>query len=391
MLSPIEPAGPGRSCFHLIRVQMKTKTVFFSPKKTNSIVGITDAIQRVMDSQWFVLGKEVSAFEAEFANYLGVEHCASVGNGTDALELALRAVDVFAGDVVALAANAGFYASTAVRAVGAHPVFIDVEQDTMGMSPVHLEQVLRLNKAKAIVVTHLYGQMCNVSQLTRIAGLQNIPLIEDCAQAHGASLGGKRAGAFGTLGCFSFYPTKNLGALGDGGAVVSERADLIERVRQLRQYGWGAKYRVDLPSGRNSRLDEMQAAVLRVKLPHLNKWNEERREIALRYNNALSDLPIQCPSVAGEDYVAHLYVIRTAERDGLRAYLLRQNLCAEVHYPIPDYAQPVYRELGVKHALPQTDSACSNVLSLPCYPGFPEWQLDATIASVRAFYNGSSK
>ncbi|MBC7925708.1 MAG: DegT/DnrJ/EryC1/StrS family aminotransferase, partial [Bryobacteraceae bacterium] len=240
---------------------------------------VAAAVQRVLDHGWYVLGPELEAFENEFASYTGARFCIGVGNGTDALELALRATGVRPGSRVATIASAGMYATTAILACGAIPVWIDVQP---GTSHMNLEQLSTARPdLQAVVATHLYGQMEPMPEVLDAAG--SVPVIEDCAQAHGASLQGRQAGTWGIAGCFSFYPTKNLGAFGDGGAVITSDAEIAGTIRALRQYGWTAKYASSVQGGRNSRLDEMQAAVLRAKLPYLDRWNQRRREIAEAY------------------------------------------------------------------------------------------------------------
>lgn len=361
-----------------------TPIPLFSAQAANEGVDLAAAAKRVLDSHWYVLGTEVESFEKEFAHYIGTAHCAGVANGTDALELALRAVGVQAGDTVVTVANAGFYTSTALLAIGATPQFVDVDPHTGNMAPAALEQALR-HRPAAVVVTHLYGRMAPVTELCALAGAAAVPLIEDCAQAHGAALQGRRAGSFGQLGCFSFYPTKNLGAVGDGGAVVTNEPVLNGRIRQLRQYGWAGKYRVEAGGGRNSRLDELQAAVLRAKLPRLDAWNEQRRDIARRYDAAFADLPLQCPGVVSSEYVAHLYVARTARRDALRAFLASRNIATEIHYPVPDHRQTVLAGSGGP-SLPATELLAEQIVTLPCFPGLPEEAVERVIAAVREFF-----
>lgn len=302
----------------------------FSARSANSSTDFLTPINRVLKSHWYILGDETAAFERDFADYCGVTNCVSVANGTDALELGLRALDVKTGEVVLLTANAGFYGSSAVRSLGAIPHYIDVDSTNLTMSTELLREALRA-KPKAIIVTHLYGQLADIEKVVEAALEEGVAVIEDCAQAHGAKRNGKQAGSFGTIGCFSFYPTKNLGALGDGGAIVTNRPSLATQIKQLRQYGWGTKYHIELVGGRNSRLDELQAAILREKLPYLNACNVARREIAKQYNEAFSDLPLLCPSSLDEDYVAHLYVIQVGNREAFRDYLKRLGITTDVH------------------------------------------------------------
>jgi dTDP-4-amino-4,6-dideoxygalactose transaminase len=319
---------------------------------------LASAINRVLASGWYILGRECAAFEDEFAAYCGVPHCVSVANGTDALEIALRALGIGPGDSVATVANAGGYSTTAIRAAGAEPLYIDIDPATMNMSTLDL--LARLTpKVRAVIATHLYGRMADLNAILAVTSHAGLPLIEDCAQAHGASLGGRKAGSWGSLGCFSFYPTKNLGALGDGGAITAGNSHLAAKVKSLRQYGWSAKYR-SAEYGRNSRLDEMQAAILRAKLPHLDAWNARRRQIAAAYNSALG-----IHTAIGEDYVAHLYVMRTPARDQVRAALTQRGIATDIHYPIPDHLQAAAPRDGTE--LPATEHAAREVLTLPCY------------------------
>ena len=265
---------------------------FFSPAGAAFGVDLAACLRQVVDSGWYVLGSQVRDFEAAFADYVGVSHTVGVANGTDALVLALRALGVGAGSRVAMVANAGYYGSAAAALVGAEPMYVDVDAATLTMEPGSLSAVLAHEKTDAVIVTHLYGQMADMDRLSTLCRQAGVPLIEDGAQAHGAAWAGRQAGAWGAVGCFSFYPTKNLGALGDGGAVVTGDAELADRLRALRQYGWGRKYEVLSPGGGNSRLDELQAAVLLAKLPRLNAANAARRAIAGRYGAELAGLPL---------------------------------------------------------------------------------------------------
>lgn len=364
---------------------MNSLVAFFSAQRVNRSEALTAALARVVGSYRYVLGQEVLEFEAAFAAYCGVGHCVGLGNGTDAIEMALRAVGVVEGSTVVLAANAGFYGSAATVGLGAKCVYVDVDPVRMTLCPVALASALADVRPSAVLVTHLYGQLADVPAIKAVCDAAGVPLVEDCAQAHGAMTEGRRAGAWGRIACFSFYPTKNLGALGDGGAIVTDDETLAGRVRQLRQYGWSSKYKVALPGGRNSRLDELQAAVLLAKLPMLDADNGERRAIALRYSQAFSELPLQLPEVAGEDHVAHLYVVRTPRRDALRRHLESEGIGCDVHYPIPDHQQPVNEHLR-EVVLPVTEKVCAQVLSLPCYPGFPEYEQQQVVGVVKAFF-----
>ena len=359
----------------------------FSTAAVNDRSVVMAAVERVVESQRLILGGECAAFEQEFGAYLGFGegHCAGVANGTDALELALRALGVHVGASVVTTANAGFYASAAIHAIGATPVYADVDDTTLTLCPEALSKVLAVLPARpaAIVVTHLYGRLAEMGALVAIAENSGIALVEDCAQAHGARRAGRAAGSFGALGCFSFYPTKNLGAVGDGGAVVSRDRDLIERIRALRQYGWASKYRLAIPYGRNSRLDEIQAAVLRDKLPLLEDWNAERRAIAGRYDAAFADLEVVRPGGIDEDYVGHLYVLRVGDRDGFRSRLAAEGIASDVHYPVPDHLQEHPRGGIVPRPLTVTEAASRQVVSLPCFPGLSPDDVEAVVTGVR--------
>ena len=296
----------------------------------------------------------------------------------------MRGLGVKPGDRVVTVANAGFYGSTAIHAVGASPLYVEIDPVTLTICPKALMSVIN-TKPAVIIVTHLYGQLANIEEIVRIGNSAGIPILEDCAQSHGARRNGKQAGSFGTVACFSFYPTKNLGALGDGGAVVTNDGDLAGKISQLRQYGWSQKYQVAIPGGRNSRLDELQAAILRVKLPLLDQWNEARRSIAKRYNNAFAKLDILLPSSTNEDYVAHLYVVRVKNRAAFAASLRENFVSTDIHYPIADHNQQGYRVENV--SLNETELACQTVISLPCFPGLTEDEVSRVIDAVTAYFS----
>ena len=355
---------------------------FFDVSTTNDAALTLECVSNVCERNWFILGEEVSTFETEFAAYNGAQHCISVANGTDALTLALKAVGVRQHDKVVLVANAGFYGSTAVHAVGSEPVYCDVSRETRNMDPLALSKILGGMETAAVIVTHLYGQAADIENIVALCRAHNVPLIEDCAQSHGAVVGNKRVGSFGDLGCFSFYPTKNLGAIGDGGAVVTSDETLAQKLRQLRQYGWAGKYKVAVQGGQNSRLDEIQAAILRKKLPLLDTWNQERQQIAQTYTNALTPLVV-CPTVT-DTFVAHLYVIQTEHRDALKASLASAGIASDIHYPIPDHHQAAYSASAV---LPHTEELAKSCLSLPCYPGMPIQHVERVIDHVQHYFN----
>ena len=330
---------------------------------------LREAVNRVLASGWFVLGPEVNAFEDEFASYCGVPYCVSVANGTDALELAMRGVGVEAGDEVITVANAGMYATTAILSIGAQAIYADVDSESMNLSAAAAGRLIT-TKTKAIVATHLFGKMAEMPQLRKLADKFGIPLIEDCAQSHGAILEDKQAGAWGDIASFSFYPTKNLGAIGDGGAVVCSDSNLADRVKALRQYGWKGKYNVCLEGGRNSRLDELQAAVLRVKLKKLDGWNIRRREIAEIYHREVVNPQVNKKPAGGADYVAHLYVICLENRDSLQRWLATKGIASEIHYPVLDCDQMIQKTkyLTCNLDLPVSRAVVGQILTLPCYP-----------------------
>jgi dTDP-4-amino-4,6-dideoxygalactose transaminase len=348
---------------------------------------LLDAARAVIASGHFVLGRHVTAFEQQFAAYCGVEHCIGVANGTDALELALKAVDVRPGDEVVVAANAAMYGTTAVLACRAEPYFVDVLPGEATLDPVAVEAALRARPAvKAILVTHLYGRLARMDEICRIAHERGVKIVEDCAQAHGArSRDGRRAGAFGDIASFSFYPTKNLGAIGDGGGVVCRDAALDARVRQLRQYGWIGKYTNALPGGRNSRLDEIQAAMLSAMLPLLDGWNARRREIGARYSAGIRNDAIELPPPSGEDDVRHLFVVRSDRRQALRDHLAAAGVQTDIHYPAPDHRQPCHAGRYRDVALPVTERDAERVLTLPCFPEMTDDEVSEVIQACNRF------
>lgn len=361
----------------------------FSAVAIHASLNLVAVVDRVLKSHSYILGQEVACFEKEFLDYIGVQECQTVANGTDALELALKGVGVNPGDRVATVANAGFYSSTAIHAVGATPLYVDIDETTLTMSLSSLKSVANENSCpKAVILTHLYGQLApNILEIQQFCKEAGVKLIEDCAQSTGASLYGKKAGSFGDIATFSFYPTKNLGALGDGGAIVTDNLKISERIKKLRQYGWSEKYKVSLAGGCNSRMDEIQAAILREKLPCLDQWNEVRRAIAITYNEQFSKLPLQCPFSLGSDYVAHLYVIRVKrdQRDSLRHFLRERGVATDVHYPIPDHLQVAYPQKKKWH-LPITEFVGQRIVSLPCYPGLAKDEQDWVATQVKEFF-----
>ncbi len=343
------------------------------------------AIQRVLDSGYYVLGPEVEAFERDFAAFVGVSHAVGVANGTEAITLALMACGIGPGDEVVTVSFTAVATVAAVDIAGAMPVIADIEPDYYTLDPAALERAIT-PRTKAVVPVHLYGQPAAVDEISAIAERHGLRVIEDCAQAAGATYRGQRAGALGDVGCFSFYPTKNHGAVGDGGICVTDDPEIAARLRALRQYGW-RQDRISESAGMNSRLDEIQAAILNAKLPELDADNAARHEIAQRYDVALAEtglgLPVRRPECG---HVHHLYVVRSARRDALKSHLAERGIAAGVHYPVPVHLQPAYcGRLADAGSLPETERAAQEVLSLPLHPGLDEAAMQRVVDAVREF------
>jgi dTDP-4-amino-4,6-dideoxygalactose transaminase len=335
---------------------------------------LEDAIRRVVDSGWYILGPEVEAFEREFADYCGARHCVGVGNGLDALYLVLRAWNVGPGDEVIVPANTYIATWLAVSRTGARPVPVEPDPRTFNLDPRRVEAALSA-RTKAILPVHLYGLPADMDPIRALARAHRLKVLEDAAQAHGARYRGRRAGALGDAAAFSFYPTKNLGALGDGGAVVTDDAELARQVAALRNYGSRRKYENEI-QGHNSRLDELQAAVLRVRLRCLDAWNGRRRARARLYLSRLAGLPLALPREPdGLEHAWHLFVIRSPQRDELQRRLGARGVETLIHYPVPPHLQPAYGELGLRAgALPLTEAIHREALSLPIGPHLSEEQ-----------------
>lgn len=350
--------------------------------------GIDAAIARVLDGPYYVLGPEVEAFEQEFAAWVGVGHGVGVNSGTDALHLALRALGVGAGDEVVTVSHTAVATVAAIEMSGATPVLVDVEPRWRTIDPAAVARALG-PRTRAVVAVHLYGQPADLAVLGALCRGRGIALVEDCAQAHGARWEEARVGSFGALAAFSFYPTKNLGALGDAGMIVTADADLAARCRLLRQYGWSEPQKSVVP-GWNSRLDPLQAAVLRVKLAHLEAGNERRRQLAARYAAGLKGLPLALPAErAGSRHAWHLYVVEAADRaarDALMAHLGALGIRAGVHYPAGVHAQPAYAGRLGAVSLPRTEALTATIFSLPLYPELADADQDRVIAAVRGFF-----
>lgn len=361
---------------------------------------IDAAIKRVLLSDRYILGTEVSAFETEFAEYVGASHGLGVANGTDAIAIALKALNVGADDVVVTVSHTAVATAVGIRATGATPAFVDVDERHGLMDLDKLEALLkaatenafpiRLSRIKAIIPVHLYGRCVDMARLSSIAANHGIPVVEDCAQAHGASFEDRRAGSFGAFGCFSFYPTKNLGAIGDGGALVTSDPALLERARLQREYGWRQRYISDV-EGSNSRLDEVQAALLRVKLIALDKDNAARGALANAYRSLITRPGIVLPpEPANGQHAYHQFAIRCSQRDELQAYLKTLGIGTLVHYPSAVHEQPAYtNQAYVPFPLPQTEKWSHEVLSLPMFPQLEMSAVERVAAAINKWGGGA--
>ncbi len=341
------------------------------------------AVARVVESGWLVHGPEHRAFEAELAGFLGVEHVLGVASGTDALELALRAVVPADRPVVVTAANCGGYTTTAARRAGFEVRYADVDASTHLLTADGVAEVLDA-QVGAVVVTHLYGRSADIAAVRAVCEPLGVRVVEDCAQALGAHRPEGRVGSLADIAAFSFYPTKNLGALGDGGAVATGSADLGEVVRELRQYGWQGKYTIGRTGGVNSRLDEVQAAVLRTRLPRLDAGNARRREVLAAYGAAAGD-GVRVLPADGPEHAAHLAVVVCDRRDELAAHLLAAGVRTDVHYPIPDHRQPALAGAYAEVTLPVTERLAGQVLSLPLFVELSDTEVAQVCAALRSF------
>jgi dTDP-4-amino-4,6-dideoxygalactose transaminase len=365
---------------HIPLVDMKAAYCRLKPE-------IDAAVGRVLAGGWYILGEEIRAFEAEFAAYLGVAHAVGVASGTDAVLLALCALGIGPGDEVITVSHTAVATVAAIELCGATPGLVDIDPVSFTMDPAALAAAIT-PRTRAIIPVHLYGRPADMDAVLDVARAHNLMVIEDCAQAHGARYQGQMAGTMGDAAAFSFYPTKNLGALGDGGAVTTNRLEVAERLRLLRQYGWRERYISDV-AGYNSRLDELQAAILRVRLRRLDEENAARRRLAEIYYDALAGIPsVTRPQDCPDSYdVYHLYVIRAERRDALQAYLRERGIGAAIHYPVPVHLQPAYARLGYgPGSLPATEEAARTILSLPLYPDLPEESARAVADAIRDFY-----
>jgi dTDP-4-amino-4,6-dideoxygalactose transaminase len=362
------------------------KVHFNNLKAVNETVApeLDEAIRRVLHSGWFILGPEVESFEAEFAAYCGVKHCVGVASGTEALQLAVLACGIGLGDEVITVSLTAMATALAIAATGASPVFVDIDPQTYTLNPDQLEEAIS-PKTRAILPVHLYGHCAEMDVIQDFAARHNLFVIEDAAQAHGALYKGKKAGSVGNFGCFSFYPTKNLGACGDAGAVVTNDPELAARLRQLRNYGESRKYGHET-MGYNSRLDEMQAAILRAKLPYLDCWNGRRRDLAARYQSILGDRFLPPEARPGCVHSYHLFVIQSDGRDKLQEHLRSHDIETFIHYPVPCHLQSAMQ--AIKHRccdLTVTERTARRILSLPMFATFSVEQVEYVAQCVNSF------
>lgn len=347
------------------------------------------AFERVLERGWYLMGPEVEAFEAEFAAWVGTRFCASLNSGTDALILTLTALDCAGGEVV-LPSHTALPCYHAVLAAGCTPVFAEVDETTYCLSPDSARRMIS-DATRAVIGVHLYGHPCDLDTLEDLCHKRGVAFIEDCAQAHGAVMNGRAAGTVGDLAAFSFYPTKNLGALGDAGAVCGNSEEADRALRLVRQYGEHERYKCAVP-GLNSRMDELQAAFLRERLKDMDRLTAERRMLADIYTEGLEGLPVTVPATAeGAEHVYHLYVIRAERRDELAAFLAGRGIGSGMHYPVPGHAQPLFSQGKVPFRaddLSLTETLAGEILSLPLFPGLAPEQADEVCTAIRDFYAG---
>lgn len=343
-----------------------------------------DKALEVLRSGWYVLGRELECFEKEFADYLGAKHCVGVGSGLDALTMTFALLGIGRGDEVLVQGNTFIASVMAITKNGATPVFVEPDE----FYNIDVEQIEKhiTKKTKAILIVHLYGQAANMDAIMKVAGSHKLKVVEDCAQSHGARFHGKMTGTFGDAGCFSFYPTKNLGAFGDGGAIVTDSDEFAARARMYRNYGSDKKYHYQT-EGINSRLDELQAGLLRVKLKYIQQLIDERRNICRYYSNQIKRSDMILPGIrTGAESVWHQYVVRLNQRDGLQEYLKIKGIQTLIHYPVPSYLSEAYHYLGIeKGALPVTETYANTVLSIPLYNGMKLQEMDYVIKCINDF------
>ena len=366
---------------------LKNKLPYFLPLANPSLdnakyfPSLEKKIINILRGDKYILGKEVSLFQKNFARYCNSKFCLGTSSGTDSILLALKALNIKENDKVITAPNAGYYSTLSIKAQKAIPIYVDIDPNSMTISNSSIEKILDENKVKCIVITHLFGFLANLDPILKLASKHNIPIIEDCAQAHGAKFKGKVAGTFGDIGTYSFYPTKNLGAIGDAGALITNKKDIYEALIKLYQYGWGDKYYVDMPFGQNSRMDEMQAGILNVKLKKIDKLNVLRKKIvnsyaAVNFNN------LSVHNFKNDNFVAHMAIVRTKYRNKLKKYLLNNNIGCDIHYPILDYQQ--HANL-IKTQCNNAEQINKEILSIPCYPSMKSQEVNYVISVLKNF------
>lgn len=344
---------------------------------------LLECFKEVFESQWFIQGKKLEKFEEEFAEYCGTKYCVGVGNGLDALRLILQACDIGHGDEVLVPSNTFIATVLAISYVGATPVFVEPDEDTLLINPKLIEEKIT-SKTKAIMVVHLYGRIAEMETIMQIAKKHNLRVFEDAAQAHGVCRNGIRAGAWGDAAAFSFYPGKNLGALGDAGAVTTNNKELADKIRALGNYGSKIKYKHEY-KGVNSRLDELQAAFLSVKLKHLDRWTEERQAIADRYYAEIKNGKINLPAYSKEN-VYHIFPVLTEYREELQNFLEEKGVHTLIHYPTAIHLQEAYKDMDLAEgAYPIAEKICANELSIPLYPGMTDEEVEYVINCINEF------
>lgn len=365
---------------------MKVPFVSFEKMHLEIREEILNKFQEVYDKNWFIQGEEDVAFENEFAEFCGTQYCVGCGTGLDAIFLILKAMGIGPGDEVIVPSNTFIATALAVSYAGATPVLVEPKIDTCTIDPAKIEEKIT-DKTRAIIAVHLYGRAAEMDEITAIADKYNLKVLEDAAQAHGALYKGRKVGSLGYAAAFSFYPGKNLGALGDGGAVTTNDAELAEKIRMLGNYGSKIKYHHEY-QGNNSRLDEMQAAFLRIKLKNLEKWNKDRNRIADKYLKEINNPFITAPLPCDEEHynVWHLFVVQSDERDALEQYLNNKGIGTTKHYPIPIHKQKAYsHEMLSKESLPVAEKLASSVLSIPMYYGMTDEEIDYVIETLNSF------
>jgi len=367
---------------------MKIPFLSFESMHQNIKTEVMLAMERVYDSNWYILGKELEQFEKEYASFQGTKYAIGVGNGLDAIHLSLVTCGVSQGDEVIVPSNTYIAAALAITYCGATPVFVEPNIETYNLDPQLIEQAITL-KTKAIIPVHLYGLSCEMNSILKIAKDYNLKVIEDCAQAHGALFDGKQVGSFGDINATSFYPGKNLGAIGDGGIITTDSEDFYNKAKSLRNYGSSKKH-YNKYIGYNSRLDEIQAAVLHIKLKHIKTWTDEKRSMAKQYNKGLSEIKdLTLPfTPSKENHVYHLYTIRCNDRDKLQLYLNKHGVQTLIHYPVPPHLQEAYKVLGLnKGSFPLAETIANTTLSLPLFIGMSTKMIDYIIEKIKIFYN----